>query len=224
MPEGPYAGFRLAEEQQIEQEIIPGTRPFLRVFFKGVKPKNEYLKQFFDENIEFMNEVVEGAPKGSYVSTMGIDILSAEFESEMLGNRRGTINIADPLGVWPEIMANISRFTNGRGRGLPSVLIQYGWADVGRGKGDNIKELMAIIRETNFAIDENGVMNLTVHFIEDSVERVKSLKFIKFEDMFATDPATAKEHGASTESVPSQSPHAKGGAVGQFPDYSTGGI
>lgn len=212
-----YSDKKLADEMQKEMYIIPGSRPFVRVYMKGYPPKSDYLKEFYDENIGFMNNVVEGAPQGAYFATVGKDIVSTEFEGETTGVRRGTVNITDPLAVWPEIMANISMFINGRGRGLPSILIQYGWMGLGLGQGDNIKELMAIIRETNFSIDENGVMNLTLHFVEDSIDRVRSLRFARFEDMYSTDPSTAEEAGAVGATRSSSNRYMSGGIAGGIP-------
>lgn len=180
-----------------EKEITPSTRPWLKVLFKGNPPKkkNRPLSDFYNENADFLNNVRgfkqdSGFPKGAYEALLGRDIDSAEFDGVTIGARGGQINIADPLGIWTQIIGNVSRHANGIGRDYPNIWIQYGWMSLKNGQKDEIHEVFGIIYETNFGINEDGIMTLTVHFREDYVDYLKGLRFLKLTDMINTDPSS----------------------------------
>ena len=186
-----------------ERNIDENSRPYLVVALKGIPPAVDYLYPYYNNNVDFMN--VDEFPQGAYIARYGVggldgggaetessfggDIASAEFEGVNIGSRRGNITIVDPIGVWPEIISNLSRFSNGVGRGAPNIEIIYGWTGL-RNQGDLVQKTWGIVIETNFEMDDNGLMRLNLKFVESSMETIKGIKFLEFKDMWTTDPST----------------------------------
>lgn len=176
-----------------ESKVVNGSKPILSVTVKGEAPLDgeDHLNVFWKENVDFLKND-SNFPSGGYVASYGFgnpSISSAEFEGINIGSRRGVVNINDPLGVWPEIVGKISRLSNGIGRGAPNIEVQYGWIGLKNGE-DNVQKIWGIVNETNFEMDENGLMKLSMKFIEDSFTYMKSLKFMEMLDMYKTDPST----------------------------------
>lgn len=183
----------IQSEMVLENDIIPGSRPFIKVHLKGTQPNSNepVLNKFYDNNIPFLNSVRStsgGFPQGSYVALLGRDIVDAEFDAETLGTRRGHINITDPLGIWTEIIAKVSSHSDKVGRGMPNIEVIFGWIDLGGDEPDKIQSVYGLVTKTNFSLGENGVMSLTIHFVESAMDMLANLRFLKFEDMLSTDP------------------------------------
>lgn len=179
-----------------EINITQHSRPFFEVYIKGRRPTKKVLEFFYNENIDFQNKIYpDRRYQGAYFCKYGRDLTGIEFEAGAVGARRGTININDPLGVWPEIIGHVSDFSNGLGRGQPNMLIKFGWENLGTTSvfEDKVKEYYSIITETNFELDENGLMKLTINFQEGSINRLRTLKFLSLKDMYMTDPSTNDE-------------------------------
>lgn len=191
-----YNPGEILSEMVDEETIVSGSRPFIKLHLKGVPPNDNenVLQKFFDADISFLNgaSTYENSdwPRGSYTALLGRDIVEADFDAETLGTRRGTINITDPLGIWPEIIAKVSAHADRAGRGLPNIEVLFGWMDLNKynGSEDKIQSVYGIITKTNFSLGENGVMSLTIHFVESAMDMLSNLKFLKFDDMLTVDP------------------------------------
>jgi len=160
-----------------ESRILPTTQTWIQVdfFVETGAGDDELLKNFY--NTMSHREYGKLTIPRYYIQ-------NAEFDGVQIGARKGSITIIDPENTWSRAFDYIGYWKN-KNAGRPNMSIQFGWVDLKAGaeRGDMVQTIPAILLKTGFNMNENGIVTITLEFIENTERILDIVKFNKLEDL-----------------------------------------
>lgn len=173
-----------------ERTITPTSIPWVQVTFPmsnyGGILKNKQTEPYFRQtgSSSLTSEEVKGE---SYVATRDI-ITDLNISAPAPSARRGSITIADPDGVWAQIMTFVgARSNSSRHSGKSNMKIDFGWAGLKGIKGNKIETIYALMYKTNYSLSNEGITTIEIEFIENVPGRLSSLRFYDPRDMLVVE-------------------------------------
>lgn len=172
----------------IEQNITSTSRPSVRVELGPIYGRRAIPLYAISTNQQETGRWEDG----EFIQDGSALITSATIEGIVPQGRKGVITIKDVAGVWPKRMMDLGYVTNGLASvTMSNIRVIWGWNGLKKNKYNETKhytEITGFIEATKFDVLEDGVVTVTIEFVQFSDVAKADIMSYKLDDIVASDP------------------------------------